>query len=171
MSVTASQSIPHTFQGLPEGIDSVRVTLKCMVKLARMYKSDVDIIDLARKIITQPQVITGTADRIRALQRYVRDKISYVPDPLGQELVQTPKRTLDIKTGDCDDKSVLLASLLLSIGIPARFFAVGLNGGPYSHVLVQARCGKSWVDLETILPGIEAGWSPPNVTRWMFASV
>lgn len=142
-----------------------------MVKFARQYKKDIGIVDLARKLITQPVPLKSTPDRVRRLHQFVRDRIMYVPDPKGVEMVQTPKRTLAIATGDCDDKATLLAALLSSINIPAKFKAVGFKGGPYSHVLVQARLGKNWVDLETILDGVEAGWGPPDPSRIMYAHV
>lgn len=158
--------------GLPDGVDSVRATLAAMVKFARQYKKDIGIVDLSRKLITEPEKLKKLPDQIRRLQRFVRDKILYVKDPHdGPEMVQTPKRTLQISTGDCDDKATLLASLLASIGVATRFKAVGFKDGPYTHVLVQARVGRNWIDLETILDGVEAGWGPPDLTRTMYAHV
>jgi len=100
---------------------------------------------------------------ICALARFVRDEIRYVKDPVGVELVQTPEATLEIGQGDCDDKSTLLAALLMATGHPAKFIAVGMGGGPLSHVLVQAKCGAGWLPLETIIQK-EPGWFPPGVT-------
>lgn len=170
----ALKSMPHFLAALPDGVDGVRATLGAMVKMARQYKKDVGIIDLSRKLITQPTPLKNRRDRIAKLQQFVRDRILYVPDPHdGPEMVQTPARTLEIGTGDCDDKSTLLATLLASIGIPSRFKAVGFKNGPYSHVLTQAQMGPpgNWIDLETILEGVPAGWGPPDTTRLMFATV
>jgi Transglutaminase-like enzymes, putative cysteine proteases len=164
-------AVPHRLAGIPSGVDGVRATLAEMVKMTRLYKKDIGIINLARKLITNPPLKLAS-ERLSRLQAFVRDKILYVPDPLdGPELVQTPKRTLEIGTGDCDDKATLLAALLTSIGIPVRFRAVGFDNGPYSHVLVQARLGRGWHDLETILDNVRAGWGPPNTTRNMVAHV
>lgn len=100
---------------------------------------------------------------IMACHQFVRDRIKYVRDPDGFELVQTPEKTLHYGVGDCDDKSTLLASMLLSIGHPCRFVAVGFRGEEYSHVFVEAKLGERWWALETILP-VEAGWEPPDST-------
>jgi transglutaminase-like putative cysteine protease len=94
------------------------------------------------------------------------------------ETLQTPKELLRTKQGDCDDKATLLATMLQTIGFPTRFCAVGVREGPYSHVLVEAKAPghpkadrNGWVALETILPGVEPGWFPPDATRKMVAHV
>lgn len=100
---------------------------------------------------------------LSTLHAFVRDQIRYLKDPVGLELVQAPARTLDIGQGDCDDKSTLLASLLMATGHPARFTAVAFNARPYSHVLVEARSGLKWIPMETIIDK-PMGWFPSGVT-------
>ena len=71
-------------------------------------------------------------------------------DVNGVETLQTPLVTMEIKQGDCDDQSVLLASLLESIGHPTRFVAIKQNFfGPYVHVYTETRIGPKWYPLET----------------------
>lgn len=101
---------------------------------------------------------------IHALHRFVRDEIRYVMDPDEFETVQTPEKTLQYRAGDCDDKATLLAALLKSIGHPARFVAVGIRGGSFSHVLVETQIGEQWCPAETILP-VPLGWYPPDATK------
>jgi transglutaminase-like putative cysteine protease len=100
---------------------------------------------------------------IAALHAFVRDHIRYVRDPVDLELVQTPEVTLEKGYGDCDDKSTLLAALLTATGHPARLTVVGMNGGPFSHVLAETKTGERWVPLETIIDK-PVGWFPPGVT-------
>lgn len=102
---------------------------------------------------------------ISALHRFVRDQIRYVKDINGVETVHTADAVLRIGSGDCDDKSVLLASLLESIGHPTRFVAVGFQPDHYSHVFVQTRIGKNpgkWLSLETTEP-VAIGWEPKGI--------
>jgi transglutaminase-like putative cysteine protease len=100
---------------------------------------------------------------IAALHAFVRDKVRYVRDVMNVETLQTANRTLLNRAGDCDDKSVLLASLLLAIGHPARFVAVGFrNPNSCEHVFVETRAdnrGGAWIGLETTEP-VPPGWSP-----------
>lgn len=166
---------PSTYQShladIPSGIDGIRATLKQMVKFARQGQEDMNVITLARQL-TQSLPPKDYKSELTALQHFVRDKIRYVRDPRDTEMVQDAPRTLSIGSGDCDDKSVLLASLLLSIGFPAvRFAAVGFDGGMYSHVLPEVRLGTRWIPSETILPGKEPGWYPDCVTRRMEAHI
>lgn len=149
---------------IPEGKAGMVATLRAM----RQYARDA-IRDPAQKIRTLAMRLTaGLPSRsyqqeAAALHRFVRDEIRYVRDPVGVELVSTPARTLETGQGDCDDKSVLLAALLESLGHPARFVAIGLNGGPFSHVLVETKIGEAWVPLETIIDR-PPGWYPRGIT-------
>jgi transglutaminase-like putative cysteine protease len=172
-------SVPHSIGELPDdSVAATRETLGHMVRLARQYKKDIGIVTLARQLIEGAPGRANQknyADFIRILQNFVRDKIRYVQDIKNIETIQTPTRTLEIRTGDCDDKSLLLAALLESIGIPARFLALGYNGENYSHVIVEARLGQRWLPLECIADDRGPGWFPESaakrVTRWMPAHV
>lgn len=154
---------------LPSGAAGIAATLKIMVKLARQFKKDVGVRELAGNLVRDlPQYDNRAA--VRALHAFVRDCVRYTGDIAGVETLQTPKATLELGVGDCDDKSLLLAALLQAINLPARFVAIAMNDGPYSHVLVETRRGSRWVPLETIRP-VEVGWFPPNVTKKMIAHI
>ncbi len=45
------------------------------------------------------------------LYEYVTNKFSYLPDPPGEEIIQSPEDTLRRKTGDCEDLAILFVSL------------------------------------------------------------
>lgn len=104
-----------------------------------------------------------------AIHNWVRDKIRYQRDPVGQETLLTPEYLISHKNGsfagDCDDKSMLEAALLGAIGTPTRFVVVGLTAGNFSHVYLQANVGGTWVSLDPIMPEHEAGWEVPNPAR------
>lgn len=166
-------SVSAKLSGLPSGREGTIQTLKQMREYARAAVRAPD------------QLVRGTAlaifrrkgvpprkwlAEIRALHEWVRDCIRYVKDPVGIELVQTPEATLKVGQGDCDDKSTLLAALLLATGHPCRFVAVGMNGAPFSHVLVEAKAGEKWIPAETIIPR-PLGWFPENVTSKYFLKV
>lgn len=141
-----------------------------MVRMVRAARTDTGVRKKAQ-IVTNDLTPKDYAAEVRAMQRFVRDRIRYVRDIRDVETVQTPQRTLDTGSGDCDDKAVLLSALLESIGHRTRFHALGFNGGDYSHVIVDTKMGARWIPLETIVPGREAGWIPPDATRHMVAHV
>lgn len=93
--------------------------------------------------------------------------MQYVRDTRGVEVLHTPEWLLKQRAGDCDDKSVLLASLLEAIGFQTRFVAVGPAPGIFAHVYVEVRIGNEWVPAETTEP-VPMGWEPPNVAARMY---
>ena len=106
---------------------------------------------------------------IKKLHKFVRDEIRYTKDINTVETVHTADRVLSQGYGDCDDKAVLLASMLEAIGHPARFVAVGFQPNHFSHVYVETLIGKKpgrWLALETTEP-VSIGWSPRNVRARM----
>lgn len=166
-------TVPSQLADLPaNGVDQVRATLRQMCKFVRQYKVDTGVRTLAQQL-TRDLPSKAFTDELQVLQNFVRDCIRYVRDVRDVETVQTPVRTLEIGSGDCDDKAVLLAALLESIGFRTRFHAVGVDGKAYSHVLAEGYdpLQKQWVPLECIVDGAEPGWFPPGVTRSMFAHV
>jgi Transglutaminase-like superfamily len=163
---------------VPSGDAGVAATLKTMKKLARDGRQDALIIQQANALVKDlPQY--DTLGEIKALHAFVRDAIRYTNDPDNVELLRTPRAILQMGVGDCDDKSTLLAALLLAIGLRPRFVAVAMGANrAFSHVLVEVQYGKTdptnkrkgWLSLETIKP-VSVGWSPPNVTRRMVIHV
>ncbi len=47
---------------------------------------------------------------------YVRNNVEYQNDEKGKEQLRRPQRTLSDKTGDCDDMSILISSMLTVLG-------------------------------------------------------
>lgn len=65
---------------------------------------------------------------------WVRANIKYVRDPETLDTFQTAQRTLELGIADCDDFSILIATMLKSIGIPVIFKVVSTDGITYSHI-------------------------------------
>jgi Transglutaminase-like superfamily len=161
---------PMTLARIPSGREGIKLTLQAMSRLTRAFKKDAGVREVACNLVRNlPQY--DQVGEIKAMHAFVRDAIRYTEDIAGVETLQTPRATLELGVGDCDDKSTLLASLLEAINRKTRFVAVGFSeGGGHSHVLVEVRAGKSgrWVPLETIKP-VPAGWGPKGVKREMVA--
>lgn len=108
-------------------------TIQTMILFATDIPSDVR--NLAVTLCKKFQA--GDFKQARRLYEYVRDEITYVYDPRNVEEVQRPEITLKLHAGDCDDKAVLLAALLLSIGFETCFFIADTNNDGYpDHVYV-----------------------------------
>ena len=180
------------------GLDAVRETLRRMVAIARKYRGDETTVRAATAIIQHAGITDTRAQRyqtIKAIQNWVRDRIGYAHDPNGVEMIQTPPATLMRGYGDCDDKAILVATLLETLGFDCEFLGVGgtgqgwdtgcavdANGFPdYSHVLAAVRYGGTtgrkppfldgWLTLETIVPSAGPGWFPRGVKVIMPAHI
>lgn len=149
--------------GIPAGRDGTFATLKLMRGLVRKYKADLSIRLLAQKITRKLPEKNYTLEAVY-IHAFVRDKIRYVKDVNGIETLQTPVNTIKIGSGDCDDKSILVASLLESIGHPTRFIACGFLPDTFSHVFVQTKIGTKWIGVETTEKW-PLGRFPPNIVN------
>lgn len=160
MQLTAYQS-NSTLGLIPDGPAGIAATLKIMGQMVRSGKKDTNNVrNVALGLVADLQQKDYSGE-VRALHAYVRDCVRYVQDVTGVETVQTPQVTLMNHAGDCDDKSVLLAALLESIGHPTKFVAVGRAPGEYEHVYVETKIGPRWIPLETT-ENVEPGWEPPR---------
>lgn len=134
-----------------------------MRRIVRRYKKSLPIRQLALSIVDR----AGSkqwAKEAALVQQWVKDHIRYRKDINGVETLATPDKTLEFRAGDCDDHSVLVASLLEAIGHPTRFVAVSFIPGKYSHVLTETLIGNKWVAVETT-ENVPFGWAPPKVIR------
>lgn len=158
-----------TLRDIPNGARGTLETLKLMRTLARKGKTNLSIRTLALSLIAGLKQKDYLGE-MKALHAFVRDKIRYVKDIDGVETVHTLEKVLEFGQGDCDDKSLLLAALLQSIGHPARFVAMGFRGNGFCHVYVETRIGNKWVGVETTEP-VDFGWHPPAMTSRLVINV
>jgi len=147
---------------LPPGTAGTRATLNYMRGMVRRYKKAVPIRQLAFAIIDNVRGHKNFGAQVRAIHAWVQSNIQYVKDIRGVETLATPVKTLEFGKGDCDDQSVLVASLLESIGHPTRFVAIKLQPfGPFVHVFTETKVGPRWYAVETTEPW-PAGKGPPK---------
>lgn len=92
------------------------------------------------------------AEEARRCLEFVREEIRYVRDIDNVETLHTCDAILDLAQGDCDDKAILLAAMLSSLGHPVRFVVLGYGSGQWVHVWVQDLIYGKWVDLEPTEP-------------------
>jgi len=171
LSFYPSSIPPHSLSAIPsDSVGATRATLKLMVKFSRQYKTDVGVLTVAQNLVRNVRE-KDYGGEVRELYDFVKRSIRYLRDVNGVETVSTPPRVLQQGQGDCDDKSTLLATLLESIGHPARFVALGFKGGEFSHVIVETRLGSTWVPLDATVSYAFVGWYPPEVTRRMEAHI
>lgn len=105
---------------------------------------------------------------LAALYRFVANAVRFQRDPRGVESLQSPRYTLEHRTGDCDDKATLLAGLALAIRHPAAlsFRVIGTNAlaDAFSHVYLVARLGGRRIALDATHSRTPFGWEFPRPT-------
>lgn len=161
---------PSRIYTIPGGVAGVRATLAIMQKLAREGRKDPGVIAVAEQVVRDCPA-NDTKCEIGKLFYWTKSKIRYLRDVRDVEKINTAERTLRVGTGDCDDMSVLLASLLEAVGNKTRFVVMGFSSGEYEHVVTQVRLGTGWITLDPTVAKATLGWVPPNVTRRMVAHV
>ena len=115
-----------------------------MKKVARLRSGDPLLRKLALNILAQYGVKSHHfVDEALAIGDYVRSRVRYVRDPDGIEYLQDPIDMVkhiqsNTAQGDCDDMSLLTATLLLAIGHQPLFRAVRYEQplGNFNHIYV-----------------------------------
>ena len=99
------------------------------------------------------------------IRDWVAINIDYMPDEKhwGKDYWQTPEETLTYRTGDCEDFSILLCSLLRTYGIDAEriYVALGVDNGKDGHAFLLEdwyRDGE-WRRVESQSPAQLSSWN------------
>lgn len=151
---------------ISDGIEGVRETLYFMRKIVKASRSNPVVIQTARGLVSGIQEKNWKAE-INSVFNFVRDCIRYTLDPNEVETLTTPEMLLEIRQGDCDDKSMLLAALLQAIGHPTRFRAIGFRPQALEHVYVETKVGEEWIALDSTerAPAGQVAWNPSDVVE------
>lgn len=132
----------------PSGKKGNLATLKQMQKVARLRSGHPLVRQLAKQIQLGYKIPSHHYEReARAIGDYVQKNVRYIRDADRIEQVHDPVLMIkDIMKGraqgDCDDISLLIATLLLSIGHRPKFKTVRYRSKmpwrPYNHIYVIA---------------------------------
>lgn len=99
-----------------------------------------------------------------AVWSFIKKNISYKMDPPGTEMIRTPARSWADRTAgvDCEDMTILAASLLLNMGYPVQLQIVAINGASqYGHIYLKT--GPYAIDCVPEITGFNE--EAPNITK------
>lgn len=140
-----------TLAEIPGGAAGTRATVGKMLELIRAAKIQPALRNLAVLIIAGlPH--KAYADQAAAVHRWVQQNIQFVRDVRGIETLTPPAYLLRTRAGDCDDQSMLVASLLETIGLPTRIVVGGPSPETFVHVWAEVEIGGRWCACETTEP-------------------
>lgn len=152
---------------LPRGDEGVSRTIRLIRDLMDSGVTDPVVNEAAINILRNAGVQNFDREgKLRALYEYVSwPNFLYVEDPVGpfgpKETVRTVRTLLRVRAGDCDDYTLLLASLAGSIGIATRAVTVAADPSApddFSHIYPEAELSPgNWVAMDAARPGAQFG--------------
>lgn len=87
------------------------------------------------------------------IHAWIRTNIRYELDPFGKQNIQRPAVTLKRRAADCKGYSILMASILHALGIPAAFRFISEQGDKQiRHVYLVVNQRGKYVPLDACLP-------------------
>jgi transglutaminase-like putative cysteine protease len=132
-------------------------TLQHMRRLANEALADPLVIETARGIIEAAGVAgRDQMGKYLALRQWLAEHLSFMPDPVGLELLSTPHYLLQqiqqrqFVSGDCDDAAILGAALGKAVGLPAKYRALSFvnQSRPFQHVYTLLLVQGRWANLD-----------------------
>lgn len=103
---------------------------------------------------------------LRAVFNYTRRNMRYVRDAHNVDTFQSVSRSFEFGGGDCDDFTIAIGTLLMSIGYPVLLIVIRTVGSPdWNHIYPKAgvppRAPVRWVALDGSV-NRPAGWEVPR---------
>lgn len=167
-SLQGPQEHTVTMSQLSGGFESGVETTALIKKIANEYKLNPMIRVLATRIVANVDS-QDYLNELKTMFEWVRDNIRYVRDIESVETLQTPDVTLPrsvsprlgIGCGDCDDHTLLLATLLKAIGfrdIYARIVTFSPSEREWKHIYLMAKVKGKIYPLDAIMKEKPFGW-------------
>jgi hypothetical protein len=152
-----------TIRTISKGYSGTYKTLQHIQDLIRAGAKDFYVrqkaIDILLQRRVQPKDYLG---EIQTLFEWVQQNVRYTKDPYRVEVLHSARRLLDLRAGDCDDMTILLAAMLEAVGHPTRLVIVGpnlLQPSLFSHIYLEVNHQGRWIPLDPTMP-FPMGWAP-----------
>lgn len=165
---------------------TAETTLGRMAKLARRAMLDPNVIYVSNQIVA-PAAARDVVAQIESIYDFMDSSFSFVPNPIGTQTIRPPGWTgrqlapgmledvgaRGFTQGACDDAAVLIATIGMANGIPARFRAIELSDDPgaYTHVVADLYDGAHWRELDVTRPDDRAQLTDDDVVKSLVYNV
>lgn len=155
---------------LQSGDAGTAQTIKLMRQLVDRDLSSSSFVRFAKDLLQNVPAHDEWSE-VEAIYSWVFHNIRFTKDPLTKESLYPPSELLKIRSGDCDDISMLLGALYLAVGYPARLVTVAANAqaaDEFSHVYVEVEVppgSGNWVAADAARAGAQFGVQPPMYYR------
>jgi hypothetical protein len=144
MNVTAVQ--------IPGGDAGTAATIAAMRRLIEEGKKDPVVYELARTILRRARVKAfDFAGEARAIYNSVLRNMRFTRDVRGKETLHSARELVRLRMGDCDDFTILMCSLMESVGLATQIKTVANDDREpetFTHVFPEVRINGKWVAVD-----------------------
>lgn len=165
-SLPTPVKIYHT--PIPKGYPGTMVTVCHIIGLIKRGAKDFWVrqkaITIFRQYGVRPKHYLG---EVMALFDWVKKNIRYTRDIYKVELLHSARRMLQLRAGDCDDMTILLAAMLEATGHPVRLVLVGSDPrkrNRFSHIYLESQVNGRWIALDPTMAK-PPGWAPKALIK------
>jgi hypothetical protein len=155
---------------LAQGDGGVAQTIALMRQLVDQDLANASFVNFAKSLV-QNVPSHDEWGEVEAIYDWVKSNIRFTKDPYPKETLYPPSELLKVRSGDCDDISMLMGALALAVGYPARLVTVAANRqsmGEFSHVYTEIEIppdSGTWVAADAARPGGQFAAHPPEYFR------
>jgi len=140
-----------------------KTAIPVIIGIIKKYSKDPFIRGFTVQILKQARVpYSGELGQLMAVYNWVKRNIKYRKEE--KDIIYSPKKTISMGFGDCEDVSAVLSSMLGSLNFPIKLKVTATRPGKdFNHVLVLAGTPKNkprrWYILDATWKGV--GPEPP----------
>jgi hypothetical protein len=147
---------------LSEGDTGTAQTIAQMRSVIDRYVKNQDVNRTAIALAwNSPQF--SQAPKAQAIFTWISQNFRFVGNIVGKQTLRTPIETIQVRGGSCADFTVLIATLLGTIGIKSRAVTISSHSDDpqsFSHVYPEAFVDGQWVAMDVARPGAQFGRTP-----------
>jgi transglutaminase-like putative cysteine protease len=178
-------------RNIGNGDQAIMKTLDHMIRLARRDARTPDVRTLAKKLSLSCKLsdkIEKECCQVKSAFDWVVDNITYkydhqhvtewvdVENPNTTEFLIAPKHQLGVLVGDCDDMSMMLASILGAMGFNVKYKVIAWRGQEYTHVYVEVLMPNvegeyRWIPMDPVAGKNGFAWEKSPVIRKHYVDV
>lgn len=151
--------------------------LSGIAQLIKEGREHPEIIEVTRQVILQSGVRFGDdVGELDAIYQFVDGRVRYIRDPYQRDIYQSAIDTLNkFKTGDCEDQTILMGSMALTVGYPLSIKLASVDGKIWDHIYPLAglppESPTRWVAMDATLENGRLGIEPESKYQKMFRFV
>lgn len=146
------QPMPTAVLPIPEGDAGTEATIAAMRALIDEGRKDPVVHELAARILRRARVAAfDWTGEVRAIYEAVRRNVRFTRDIRGRETLHAAREIIRLQIGDCDDFTILLCSLLETVGGKTRIVTVSSDArdpGVFTHVFPEVKVGDRWIAVD-----------------------